>query len=221
MNSGGGSVNIHDIHEDGSIDEGNVNGYDGEVINLCDLNIGRGEIVNDDNDENDENNATSANQYGRKRKRNEQTWKCNMRKAKRNSDLPYTTNKGKEVPGCTYRFVECSCRWKCAEKLPDNIRKEIHTQFWELNDWNIQTQYIVQNTMVCAIKQRKCANAETSHKQASRVTYLNGNKVCKQVFLSVTNKRYNHAVTKKRDYQTGVAEKDKRGYKSPPNKTPI
>ena len=77
--------------------------------------------------------------------------------------------------------------------------------------------------MVCSIKQRKTDNPDASHKQASRIPYLNGKHVCKPVFLStlgISNKWYNYAVAKKMNKQTGIAETDERGHKTPPNKSP-
>ena len=151
------------------------------------------------------------------------TWKCNVRKRKRNCGEAYIAKSGKEIQAKMYVFTDCSCRFKCNENVPNDVRQQIHEQFWNLNDWNNQTQFIVQNVMVCAIKRRKTADPEASHKQASYIPYLNGKRVCKLVFLTtlgISNKRYHYAITRKRDSGTGIATSDKRGYKSPPNKTP-
>ena len=107
-------------------------------VQLDDLDIAREEEIEDV--END--NPMDDNGNVRIKQRNPQTWKCNIRKAKRNAGEAYIAKSGKEVPEKKYQYVECKCRWECGEKVPDKSRREIHQQFWAIKDWNNQTQLL-------------------------------------------------------------------------------
>lgn len=143
------------------------------------------------------------------------------RRADRNNGKAYMTRKGKDISEKQYRYVECKCKNACkGNEITDEMRQQIHNEFWALGDWNTQTQYIVQSVMVAGIRRR--VDGGGMRKNESRYPYLLQKRVCKNVFLTtlgVSNKRYNYALKVKRS-ETGIAQNDKRGQKIPPNKTP-
>lgn len=72
----------------------------------------------------------------RKRKRNVQKWKCNVRKEQREHGKEYTNIKGKVMEKREVKKETCrpKCSFKCAEKFCKEKRDQIHNQFWNLTD---------------------------------------------------------------------------------------
>lgn len=81
---------------------------------------------------------------GRKRCRNESSWKCNVAKKRRNFGKEYiSVFTKKSVPSRTLKpdCAEKNCKLKCCEKIID--RQNIFNIFWNIGDHTKQLIYIM------------------------------------------------------------------------------
>ncbi|XP_050497716.1 uncharacterized protein LOC126878867 [Diabrotica virgifera virgifera] len=196
-------ININDVH-----DENNVN-----ILN-------EGEIIDAENHEEIQND-TEEPTNSRKRKRDENKWKKNVRKRLRNSGQEYLSVKGTTVREKEFRFFECKCNFKCKTKFISEKREEIHKYFYNLKDWKLQTMYIQSHVKVSEVKRKRTKN-ETSKRNFSHhyffpISNVNTIEVCKNVFkhtLRISDQRISHAILK-------TTPDDMRGKHEPHNKTKI
>ncbi|CAG9840690.1 unnamed protein product [Diabrotica balteata] len=93
-------------------------------------------------------NDTEEPIHSRKRKRDENKWKKNVRKRLRNSGQEYLSVKGTTVREKEFRFFECKCNFKCKTNFLPEKREEIHKYFYNLKDWKLQTMYIQSHVKV-------------------------------------------------------------------------
>lgn len=89
---------------------------------------------------------------GKKRKREPEKWKVNVKKQKVNSGEPYnfvnkrgksrgkvTRKEGKKMgPACNE-----TCNFQCSENISPEERLKIHQNFWSLNDVSLQRAFIL------------------------------------------------------------------------------
>lgn len=79
-----------------------------------------------------------------KKKLQMKNWKRNKSKRLRNSGQEYINAKGEIVPS---RSVKPPCgskfRFKCSEKLSEEVRKIIFSQFWDVGDITRQRCYLL------------------------------------------------------------------------------
>ena len=66
---------------------------------------------------------------GRKRTRNENTWKKRQRNHLRNSGLAYNSVKGQKMLKKLFKKGSCHCRKRCNEKFREAERKRIFESF--------------------------------------------------------------------------------------------
>lgn len=70
-------------------------------------------------------NIAIAKSRSRKRIRNPESWKQNIRKTKRNRGEEYTSRNGKAIPARKQLQYRCgACVNKCNERLPDHVRSD-------------------------------------------------------------------------------------------------
>lgn len=81
----------------------------------------------------------------RKRKRNPQTWKKNIRKSKRQRGEAYINTSGKLVAEKELEHVDCECTWKCFGKISKDDRESLKKSFYSLDE-NGKKKFIIQNT---------------------------------------------------------------------------
>lgn len=125
----------------------------------------------------------------RKRKRNINEWKQNVRKRRRQAGLDYHDSKGKPVEMKTVKG-QCECRLKCKLKINIEDQKSIHTSFWRLEDQEKAHFYskFVERTKKDRSRPRVFPQpqAKDSYKQYTLKYYfeLNGSRVqvCKTFF---------------------------------------
>lgn len=162
-------------------------------------------------------NQTSR-QTARKKVRRESLWKRNERQRKRNSGEKYTDRKGKFHEKKILRMYDHSCRFKCNEHIDEEKRKQIFTEFWGLQNYNLQSSFL--NS---AIKVSRVKTQGTKKKEVSATYELVEFRVCREFFLKtldVSSKRVYNIFLKKNMSQTSISERDKRGKKVPGNKIP-
>ncbi|CAK1599671.1 unnamed protein product [Parnassius mnemosyne] len=81
---------------------------------------------------------------GRKRKRNEQSWKQNEAKSLRNAGKPYISKKNKEIkPRSVQPPCGDKCRLKCCKKLTVDQRQTIFDVYWNLGQVDAQRSFII------------------------------------------------------------------------------
>ena len=204
--AGGGDESVH------VADDGNANGID------LDEPLESDEIApttdNLDQLADNENN----NQRVRKRIRNENEWKQNIRKRQRNNGLEYTSKLGKTVQARKTIYHRCGrCVNKCNDVLSDDDRDIVFQNYWSMGDRRRQREYI-SNHVNAKAKLRKtvCSNKR-------KVTYhyfftVRGKriKVCKAVFLKTLGiGERTIAYTMSSKSETGQVKADKRGKQKP------
>lgn len=158
---------------------------------------------------------------GRKRIRNEENWKQNVRKRKRQAGESYTSTKGnvkraREIK--TTKDCEGKCKYHCGLYFSQNQRKEIFNNFWKLSDTEKNSFY--GNTTDCQLKERKRGISDRKKKTIKYylVKDMERVRVCKEFYLStldISNKRIDYY------HRRGADARflDKRG-KNPKKKTP-
>lgn len=123
----------------------------------------------------------------RKRLRNEETWKRNIKKKSRLSGQPYNNYKGHSVPGKKFSELDCSCSKKCHTLLSLEKRRFFFEIFYKLPTYDLQTTYLDLQVVV-KDKSRMYTKNETHKRLKTRVYLAMGDdgkeiKICKE-FLS-------------------------------------
>ncbi|CAH1988725.1 unnamed protein product [Acanthoscelides obtectus] len=90
----------------------------------------------------DEKNK-NARKISKKKLRREHTWKRNIIKSSRNQGKKYTNWKGKKQLARKMKTsCEEKCRMKCLNKMSEEERHKIFTEYWGLGDVNRQRDFI-------------------------------------------------------------------------------
>ena len=123
---------------------------------------------------------------GRKRVRNKQTWKRNIRKDKHLKGKEYVNIKGNVVPEKQPKTSPCHCNNKCYTKITQERQIQIFNEFYNLESYNMQTSFLFTMVKVCN-KLRTYSQNLNSKRQKTRIYCLldsNGVevKVCKDFF---------------------------------------
>ena len=164
-----------------------------------------------------------------KRKRNAkpmpETWKKNVRKAKRAKGETYQSATGKMIPAKSIKYVDCSkCRLRCSETISDEQRNKIFESYWGTGS------YVRQRDFLCSHifeeeKARCTVKGESSRKREWTRQYWLPNKsgklhrVCKSFFLAtldVGSKTIDYALKKR--IGGFFCDDDQRGKHEPTNK---
>ena len=129
---------------------------------------------------NDSTGTSSSNiNRGRKRKRDENEWKRNIAKRRRNQGKSYVT-KGNKIRSGRKMKKGCghSCRYKCHSKFSEEERERLFNEFWILGDINRQRNFLSKY----ATKTRKGKEGKRSAIVWSFPTIDSNQKVCKTFF---------------------------------------
>lgn len=158
----------------------------------------------------------------RKRKKNREVWKKNIRQHRRNSGQEYISTSNKKIAGKVFENSPCSCKKKCFEQITPEMRQQIFKDFWKMGNLKTQNCYLVGLVGINAIKQRRPRSNARGGKSRNYVYNITcpdkGTvKVCKSYFLktfSVSDGRLTRCLSKQNPTE------DKRGHHPPSNKTP-
>ncbi|CAH2979961.1 unnamed protein product [Chilo suppressalis] len=134
---------------------------------------------------------------GLKRLKHQDDWLSKKRQRLYNKGMPYISTKGirkdarRMKAGCS-----TTCRLRCYEKIKDESRMELFSQFWEtgshVKQWQIIAKYVMQ-------KNKKTAtNLEETSRRSYTLHYhlplhdpvtdsISSQKVCKTMFLNTFN----------------------------------
>lgn len=154
----------------------------------------------------------------KKRRRNTNMWKREVKKVKRNLGEAYKTVKGVEKPA--RKLLEpCDqkCRIKCTDKINEEHREKFFSEYWALGDINRQRNFINCHAETVEPKyQYKKINSTRSNNLQYFFNVLGKNtskiRVCKKFFKSTLNINDTNITTaRKKINELGSTEKDKRG----------
>lgn len=167
----------------------------------------------------------SRNKKGKKRKINSTDWKKNTRKAKRAAGEKYTTVKGNMKNKVLRVTCDSKCPKNCSEKIPENNRLTIHSQFWNSSNMeNQKRQFIISCIEEVPVQRVRLRNGNREGRRKISLKYfftINGVKipVCRKFFLntlSISQTKIRTALNKRQS--GGVIQADLRGKHEPINK---
>lgn len=163
---------------------------------------------------------------GKKRKRQPDTWQCNIRKQKHLAGEEYLSKRKNLIkekslgPPCAE-----NCRRKCTNAISQAERENIFRQFWlPSKSIDHKRQFVASCVQLTGIKRkRERTGARSNQKTSNKVfTFTVNNvqvEVCQTFFLNtlaVSQTFVSTALSKKGS--GGLVDVDKRGRKVPPNK---
>ncbi|CAG9826481.1 unnamed protein product [Diabrotica balteata] len=150
------------------------------------LALGNGTFQTINNDLHDMEELPVTTDKSRKRKRNEQNWKRNIAKSRKQRGEAYLSSRGKYVPGVVMKDAcLATCKRKCTEKFSYEERLSIFRRYYQLESYERKRDFINGHTEK---KDKKWHTAEQSRRQKTILFYLpkNSNRiqVCKTMFIN-------------------------------------
>ena len=164
----------------------------------------------------------------RKRKCNPSAWKKNKRKNKRCRGEQYMDTEGNIKPARHPKPVNCAnkCRNKCLERISDTRREAICNECWSLANYERQKDYLLHRIKIKTIARERARGERIRNRQKAMEYYFHAEgqekRVCKQFFLrtlDISEVPMNSALKERSENNSFVGE-DKRGKRTPSNKTP-
>lgn len=132
----------------------------------------------------------------------------------------YTDRKGIVHTKKELKPFNHQCRYKCNDKIDEETRQKFFDDYWGLGSWELQSSFL--NSAIIIGEPSRKKNGTVHGKSCSCQYHLGNVRVCKEFFLKtldVSNKRVTNVATKKKNSDTGISPRDKRGRKVPTNKT--
>lgn len=186
------------------------------------------DVLSNEDDENNVNevlNASSEQRNRRKRKKPGSPTVFQLRmqnKKQKNMGKAYVNRKGQKKAPKMIKNTCNGCKYKCHMKISNEERLQIFTNFWNLGDHNVQTQYILSLIETLPCEQRR--KYKNKRKESNAYYLKEKNKkarVCVKMFtntLSISRKKVQTAM-KKRTTSNTLKYNDLRGKHEPKNKT--
>lgn len=135
-----------------------------------------------------ESNDNRENEFrSRKRHRNPEKWKRNIKKLKVNTGKAYISEGNREIPA--KRIKEpCKCKLKCFE-ICNKVREDIFSRFWALADNQTQRQFVIAHMESVNPKYRRVLEQSNRSNNISYYFTINSSKrrVCKMFFMRTLN----------------------------------
>lgn len=166
-----------------------------------------------------EQNDKQEEKLTRKKKRQPEKWKRNIRKQKRQAGEEYISTKGKTVKQKEVIQKTCrseNCPFACGRKLNYAERSDIHKAFWKLTD-NEKSHFISKH-VVRDFAKRKRTDKEQSHKQFSYQYFFEVNavriRVCQEFFLNtldISKQRIYYFFKKMQQTPTNIPRRSLKG----------
>ncbi|CAG9840815.1 unnamed protein product [Diabrotica balteata] len=168
--------------------------------------------------------GSTTKHVGRKRNREPSKHIKNVRKEKRNCGEQYVSTSNKVVKAKEFHNRECTCKGKCIQKISQEERKAIFTNFWNIANFSAQNAFLVGIVKLSKPATHRPRNGTRQKKAVSYTYVLNtpkeSHKVCKMYFLetfAISNGRLMRALKKG---EISFPGEDLRGKHAPSNKTP-
>lgn len=162
---------------------------------------------------------------GRKRKRNEKNWKCNVRKEKRAAGQEYVSKKKKVVQEKKLK-QKCkeTCKLKCSLNFTEENRADIFKHFWSASmDNNQKRQFVALCITRDEVQRRRERTGQKRRNTTLHYHFLKDHKrvrVCKTFFqntLSISQTFVETSLSKRLP-NGGTVLEDLRGKHTPKNK---
>lgn len=164
----------------------------------------------------------------RKRQKDPDSWKSNIRKRKHDSGQEYISkNKTLIKPKALGPPCSDACRFKCFLNVSPEQRRNIFKTFWlPSKSIELKRQFVASSVHLVPIKRRRPKTGERENQKHfnRKFTFSIDNvqtEVCKVFFLntlSISQTFVTTALSKK--LEGGMTQEDQRGKKIPPNKLP-
>ena len=148
----------------------------------------------------------------------------NDAKERRSKGLPYKI-KQKLRPAKLPKTVNCEkCRFQCDKTFSEEYRRKLCLDFWKMNDFQRQKDYILSNVTISIPERRRSRKGKGPRQNSKQYFFTNEtmkHRVCQEFFLKtlcisnvVVYNAFNHRAS-----NNTYAGTDKRGKKEPGNKT--
>lgn len=156
----------------------------------------------------------------RKRLRNEEKWKRNIKKVKVNTGNEYITKSNRKIPKKSVKKACCddkNCQYQCNSLVSQDTRSLIFKNFYELGNKEKQREFIARCMKKIEPKQNRNQRTKKGKIRANNCAFffeVNGKyiRVCKDFFkrtLDVSNNTI--ATIRKKTNSEGFLESEKRG----------
>ncbi|XP_072394757.1 uncharacterized protein [Diabrotica undecimpunctata] len=161
---------------------------------------------------------------GRKRKRNPTEWTRTVNAVRRYSGKAYVNRNRKNIPGKSFKNVDCKCRRLCFSNITLEERQLIFDSFYKLADNTKQNIYLRGLIHNSSCQNRRVRNGSRAQRLKSVKYYLTTTdlsiRVCKKFFKDTFQ------VSEGRIYKLSCSTRpasciDKRGHKEPTNKIDV
>ncbi|KAL4718653.1 hypothetical protein ACJJTC_013382 [Scirpophaga incertulas] len=161
-------------------------------------------------------NATSKNKRGKKRVRNQNKWKENVRKTLKNSGKEYISKKGNKIEAKKMRPPCHNCKFLCCDKFTRDERQEIFNTYWSLGSLQRQRDFLNSCINIQNIVCRRVKNVAQPRKPNSWFSFVkNGQtrRICKTFLLNTLGiaQRTLRTVIEAKSSDCGIAPTDQRG----------
>lgn len=186
------------------------------------------ESITEHSEELRERNNTQKKNIVRWKRGNKSEWKRVKEQRKKRQCLPYENSKGKTIAPKLPRIPKCSvlfCRNKCTELFSETVRLELCKEYWGINDFRLQKEYLLKRIIVKLVARPiKNLPPEKQRSSSREFGFYKDNKllkVCKNFFTStlcISNRPIETAI-KNINENGSFQGSDSRGKTKPANKT--
>lgn len=118
--------------------------------------------------------------HSHKKTRWNNPWKRIVIKNRRNTGQAYDNYRGQEQRARMPRNSTHCCRKKCVQKVTQECREAVFSQYWSLGSWELQTSFLLSSIRHTLVKRRqKTAN---NSRKCSYVFVIGEQQVCRKCF---------------------------------------
>lgn len=122
----------------------------------------------------------------KKRTRNPDNWKRNIKKLAKNKGEEYVSESGSIVKSKVLKAPCVNCRYSCSSNISLEIREKIRTKFWEMGDKNRQREFVVRHAV--QVQPKNVKKMLNSNRKLNNMAYyleaeeIGKVRVCKKMF---------------------------------------
>ncbi|KAK3092227.1 hypothetical protein FSP39_000013 [Pinctada imbricata] len=170
------------------------------------------DITEDTESQTDSETEYLSKRQSRRRHKNPEQWKQNMRKRKRNQGEEYESCRGKKIPRRSFRTPKCKCKFKCSEKITRDDQEQVFLEYWK-RGYKGQREFISRSVT----KTNKAKHTRENSRRKYSYSYFlpkdsENIRVCKMFFLKtldIGEKTVSYTLNKDNDNKAH----DRRGHK--------
>ena len=117
-----------------------------------------------------EGEQCSRTRESRKKFRREPLWKRSKAHKNRNLGKEYLDRKGKLHAARVLKEYPHRCRFNCNGKIPDEKRKEVFAEYWNLGNHDLQTSFTFSSTILSELERKKKGDQVRKRKISTEYT---------------------------------------------------